>query len=169
LVWHVIDHAIAQSILSANVALTLPDSDERIDPMLAGPPYGRSATGSALREIVASWKNGAQLMQDLGRSHGFRTFTFLQPSPYYGRKPLAQQELGILIPGNWSDRHSNRGYPLLQDATEELSNAGYDAIDLTDIFHDHPEPLYVDSCCHVGARGNEILAEAIAEEIRRRW
>ncbi len=169
LVWHVFDHGIAQGILSANVALMIPDGDEGVDPMFAGPPYGKSGTGAALKVIVASWKNGAQLMQDLGRAHSFRTFTFLQPSPYFGSKPRSSQEREILVPGNWADMHGSRGYPLLQDAVKELADAGYSAVDLTDVFHDHPEQIYVDSCCHVGARGNEILAEAIAREILKRW
>ncbi len=29
------------------------------------------------------------------------------------------------------------------------------------------EPLYVDSCCHVGARGNTIVADAMFKTIRR--
>ncbi len=171
LAWHLVDHGIARGILSANVALTIPDNEDGtfVDPMFAGPPYGRSSTGAALKEIVASWKNSSQLMQELGRAHGFRTFTFLQPSPYYGGKPLSPEEKNILVPGNWSDIHSGRGYPLLQDAVKDLENSGFDAIDLSNVFQNYPESLYVDSCCHVGARGNEILAEAIAKEILERW
>jgi hypothetical protein len=40
-------------------------------------------------------------------------------------------------------------------------------IDLSRVFADHPEPLYVDSCCHVDVRGNTIVADAMFETIRR--
>ena len=39
--------------------------------------------------------------------------------------------------------------------------------DLSAAFVDHPEPLYVDSCCHVNPRGNVIVADLVFDAIRR--
>ena len=41
-------------------------------------------------------------------------------------------------------------------------------VDATRAFEAHPETLYVDSCCHFGPRGNEILAELVAGAMRER-
>lgn len=169
--WHIADHLLSKDIAAWNARLLLSDTrgEGGDDPVLAGPPYGRSSTGSALTELVDNWKRSAVLMQELGRQHGFHAFTFLQPSPYYAGKPLAPQEMAVLEPGSAFDVYSKRGYPLLQDAVRDLMVSGYNAADLTEIFSHHPEPIYIDACCHMGREGNDILGKSIAGEILRRW
>jgi hypothetical protein len=169
--WHIADHVLSKKIVALNTSIILGETEKEkdSDPVLAGPPYGRSSTGSALTEIVDNWTRSAMLIEELGRQHGFRTFTFLQPSPYYGNKPLAPQEKALLQPGNWADKYSRQGYPLLQVAVKKMTDAGFHAADLTDVFADHPEPLYVDACCHVANPGNDILGESIGEHILGRW
>ncbi|MDG1984358.1 MAG: hypothetical protein P8M11_07315, partial [Planctomycetota bacterium] len=56
-------------------------------------------------------------------------------------------------------------YSLLQRAGDELAGTGVRFHDLTLVFQDHPESIYVDSCCHVNRLGNQILAEAIAAAV----
>jgi hypothetical protein len=59
------------------------------------------------------------------------------------------------------------GYPLLQAAGARLVAAGVPFHDLTAVFRDHPEPLYVDTCCHVGHEGSRLLAVHLAGLLRR--
>jgi hypothetical protein len=59
----------------------------------------------------------------------------------------------------------SRGYPLLVRAGNELREQGVDFHDLTMLFANVEEPLYVDQFCHYNARGNELLARAVAEKI----
>ncbi len=40
-------------------------------------------------------------------------------------------------------------------------------MDLTGVFAGHAEPLYIDVCCHVGERGNALVADLIFDTIRR--
>jgi hypothetical protein len=56
-------------------------------------------------------------------------------------------------------------YPRLRESGRALSAAGVRFGDLTAVFADHPEPLYIDACCHVRARGNLIVADKIFEAI----
>jgi hypothetical protein len=58
-------------------------------------------------------------------------------------------------------------YPLLQDSGRVLLADGVRFHDLTAAFADHPESLYVDSCCHVSARGSILVADRIFEVISR--
>ena len=44
------------------------------------------------------------------------------------------------------------GYPLLLRNGRKLKEQGVRFFDLTGIFKDHPEPIYVDSCCHSNQR-----------------
>ncbi len=167
--WHSLDHLMARGIARANARIVLQDKEGVDDPAFAGPPMGRGGSGAALTEIVATWERSAALIEELGRSHGFRAFTFLQPSPYYGSKTLSLEEKKMLLPGTWPDIYTDRGYPALQNSVRSLRVRGYHAQDLTEVFQDHPETVYVDACCHTGAHGDAILSEAIAQEILRAW
>ena len=46
-----------------------------------------------------------------------------------------------------------------------MQDQGINYFDLTGIFLDHPETLYRDNCCHLNARGNELLAAAMVERM----
>ena len=58
-----------------------------------------------------------------------------------------------------------RGYAYLQAAGRLLGEAGVSFHDLTGVFAEIDDPLYVDSCCHVNERGNRLLGEAMARAI----
>jgi len=169
LLWYGIDHILSRGIFTANQKLLAFDSLAAKDPMLLGPPLAGSGSGELLAEVVANWKRAQILMHDLGRGHGFKAFTFLQPSPFYGNKPFSPEEQMLLTKGTWPDTYTQQSYPSLQNAVRELQEEGYAAADLTGVFDDHPEQIYVDSCCHPKAHGEEIMAEAMAKEIIRRW
>ncbi len=49
-----------------------------------------------------------------------------------------------------------------------MKSRGVDFHDLTMIFRDHPEPLYIDNCCHVSEEGYSLVAEKIGEAIIER-
>ena len=54
-----------------------------------------------------------------------------------------------------------RGYPLLSATGRRLAEHGVHFHDLTMLFSDVEEPLYLDSCCHLNAAGNARLGHAI--------
>jgi hypothetical protein len=58
-----------------------------------------------------------------------------------------------------------QGYPLLQAEGARLTSLGVDFHDLSRIFAGMTEPLYIDDCCHVNARGNAILGETMGKII----
>ena len=53
----------------------------------------------------------------------------------------------------------------MQQFSRDLSRQGINYFDLTGIFIDHPETLYRDPCCHLNARGNELLAAAMVRRL----
>ena len=55
-------------------------------------------------------------------------------------------------------------YPLLQEAGVALAAEGVRFHDLTAVFADHPESIYIDTA-HVNRLGGQILAEAIEAAI----
>lgn len=142
-----------------------------LGPAATGPGLeGRDAEASR-REMVELWQRASMELRALCEQHGARYFHFLQPNQYIpGAKVMRAEEILVAIDEE-SGPSSMRaavlhGYPLLQAAGRELVASGIDFTDLTKVYRDHPEPLYVDKCCHVGKRGNEILATSIASHIR---
>jgi hypothetical protein len=46
-----------------------------------------------------------------------------------------------------------------------LQDAGIDFHDLSQLFAEHGETLYIDNCCHFNGDGNELLARVIAQAL----
>jgi hypothetical protein len=57
------------------------------------------------------------------------------------------------------------GWPHLAAAGGELAAAGVAFHDLTGLFAERRETLYIDDCCHLNVRGNELLGEAIGRAL----
>ena len=118
-----------------------------------------------LQAAARLWYRGSVALSRLAAVAGADYYHFLQPNQYVpDSKPLtpAEQELAY---GNVYQSVVERGYPLLQDFSQDLPGQGIDYFDLTGIFADHPETLYKDDCCHVNPRGNELLAAAMVQRM----
>lgn len=131
---------------------------------------GRDLKASRV-EMVAVWQRASRELHALCREHGADYHHFLQPNQYVaGSKPIGSEERAVAIfTGEQSLQPAVvHGYPLLRRAGAELKRAGVPFSDLTMVFADHPEPLYIDTCCHVGRRGSEIMAIAMVARVRAR-
>jgi hypothetical protein len=91
----------------------------------------------------------------------------LQPNQYVpDSKKLGSEEQSIAI----SDEHCygfavRQGYPDLLREGANLRAEGVDFHDLTKLFAAFANPIYVDTCCHYNQKGNDLLAEAVAEAL----
>jgi len=166
LAWVIFDRHAIDSIeaLRARLASLRPKS---LDYLGTGPPWSLNAS-QTLPELVAGWKRSTLLMDALCRANGIRFVGFVQPNQYLvGTKPMSDEERRIAI------REDNpyaaavvNGYPQLLEAAAQLRTAGIEEHDLTRIFEETKEIVYADSCCHLNARGNEILAGVMAAQLR---
>jgi len=132
-----------------------------------GPRRDDDSEGARYEELAAIWKRSSLQLARASRANGIEYFQFLQPNQYVaGSKPMGDEERKTAV---WPDQPYRRGveigYPLLIRDSAELSRSGVRIEDLTQIFADQPEPLYIDDCCHFNQRGNEILAARIARAI----
>ncbi|MBL9080036.1 MAG: hypothetical protein JNL08_21265 [Planctomycetes bacterium] len=129
---------------------------------------GRSAD-AARRDMVALWQRASLQLRDLCAQRGIAYFHFLQPNQYVpDSKPIGPAEAAVAVdPLHPWGRAVAAWYPELQRAGAELRAQGVAFADLTGVFRDHPEPLYVDTCCHVGREGYVILAEHLAAAVRQ--
>lgn len=120
------------------------------------------------RELIAGiWANCSRQMHDLARGAGAEYLHVLQPNQHVpGSKPMGEDERRVAgIDRAPLRRAVAEVYPLFQQQGERLRAEGVDFYDLTGIFAGHPEPLYVDSCCHMNVDGYRLLAEAVAARL----
>lgn len=114
-----------------------------------------------------SWYLGALLMARLAERHGAEYYHFLQPNQHVpDTKKLSADELALVRRASYGSREVVwQAYPRLRQYGGMLRDQGFKFFDLSWIYEDHPETLYIDPCCHVNKRGNELLAAAIVRRI----
>ena len=134
----------------------------------AEPDDGMAPAPDDLSRIALRvWYRSSVLLAGLSRDAGAEYYHFLQPNQYVpDAKPLSDQELADFYnPQSGAIRAYRDGYPQLLRFGAELRRQGINYYDLTQIFADHPETLYSDDCCHLNARGNELLAASMVRHM----
>ena len=169
LLWVIRDTGFASEIHRAREALAAARRADEL-PFRVGGPGPDAIPGDRLfDEIAEHWAQCSIQMHSVCRGLGARYLHFLQPNQYdEGSKPMGAAERNVAVwdGSPWPFREGVRaGYPLLSAQSPRLARHGVAFFDLRRVFADVSEPLYVDNCCHLSVRGNELLAEAIAGAI----
>lgn len=165
-VWRMVDNKIRRWGAERETSLLERTSGDR-NLETHGPPFEYQTEDSLFRDLVAVWRRCSMQMHSVAQGQGIAYFHFLQPNQYdSGSKELTSEELRTA----WDPESSfvksvAIGYPMLRDEGAGLRASGVRFVDLTGVFEDVDQALYVDSCCHFNADGVELLAEVIAEEI----
>src|SRR5690606_27013855 len=165
--WRFLDRLQRVRIRELDSALRREDaSGQRF--VATGPGVGEFTDAEIGHELVAVWRRASIQLDRLCAQNGIHYLHFLQPNQYVpGSKPIGPEERARAVDrsaGNDYCRAVEAHYPLLVAAGRRLVAEGIvDFHDLTRVFEQHPEPLYVDTCCHVNKRGNEILAQRIGK------
>ncbi|MED5262933.1 MAG: hypothetical protein VX574_11115 [Myxococcota bacterium] len=113
------------------------------------------------------WERSSILMRVLSESAGAEYVHVLQPNQYVeGSKRLNQQETDFAFSADsLFKRTVPPGYKLLRERGARLAAQGEKFVDMTDLFAEDRETIYIDDCCHYNARGYRALARAIATEV----
>jgi len=121
--------------------------------------------------IVATFNNyeaNLRMAHALSDAYKFKLYCFWQPMLVYGHKPLApfEQQMaerdtnGTSVESAWFLTM----IAVYREAERHATDTGGVAF-LGDVFDSTQEPLYVDEA-HLGPRGNELVAQAIATFVR---
>lgn len=170
LVWKVLDGMAARKVTRVEELLRekqKPAAGEGL-PFAASGPYRQPVDqADALQRIVGQWRRASMQMHHLCAANAIPYFQFLQPNQYVpGSKPMRAEEKALAYNENHKHRDAVlKGYPLLIETGAELLAAGVVFRDLTGMFAEVEDPVYVDDCCHMGELGNKMMAERIAETI----
>ncbi|MDH3519065.1 MAG: hypothetical protein OEM49_01300 [Myxococcales bacterium] len=136
-----------------------------------GPARAYATSDELFADLARVWKESSLQMARLCAANGIAYFHFLQPNQYVpGSKPYskAERETAISGPGFDFRKAVEMGYPQLRDQGRVLRDAGVDFTDLSELFADERETIYVDRCCHMNERGYHRMNDRIAEVISRK-
>ena len=155
----------AAAIILLNHELAAAQSDYSMEKH--GPENWLEGRGALLQEAVRVWYRGSVALARLAELSGAEYYHFLQPNQYVpGGKPLSAAELRWAYdPRLVHKADVEQGYPLLTLFNRELPRRGINYFDLSRIYAARPETIYVDICCHVNERGNELLAAAMVRRM----
>jgi hypothetical protein len=128
-----------------------------------GPSGVGWGSGDAGVDLARIWSESSIQLERLARANGIAYYHFLQPNQYVpDAKPIGDEERRVAIqPDHPYAAAARDGYRLLRGEAPRLREAGVRFDDLTGLYAAVPEPIYKDVCCHVNARGNQLLADAI--------
>jgi hypothetical protein len=170
LVWKAMDRTISAELgrarqdLARNVGQVTRYRDR-------GPQRHYANDQELLAEIARVWALCSVQMQRLCIGAGTRYHHFLQPNQYVpGSKPMGETERAVAYRADQAYRlPAESGYALLRAEGARLVDLGVEFHDLSRIYDGVSEPLYIDDCCHVNARGNAIMGEAVGKAIVAGW
>lgn len=133
---------------------------------LMGPQIKQKEQNEIIALSAANWKISTILLNNLLKSMGIEYFHFLQPNQYVaGSKKFTREEEGFFLPKSDYGDSAQKGYPLLIKMGHELTEQGLQFSDMTMLFANIAETVYMDACCHLNLVGNKLLAEAIADKV----
>jgi len=167
LLWLVLDRRLEAAIAVRRAAIPARRSVENVDWVATGPHLEAYQGEGLAPRLAAVWRRDSLLMRAMSDAVGAEFIHLLQPNLNVpGSKPLAPAEQKLVARDSPYREPVEQSWAYLRMEGERLRASGVRFYDLTDVFRDVEEPLYVDSCCHLGKRGNELLARAIAKAIR---
>jgi hypothetical protein len=154
--------AVDRKLLSTEAQATAPI-------VATGPLIEFKSEREMLTYLVDLWRRSSRAIHDLTAGAGIRYYHFLQPNQYApASKPMGADEKRTAVrPAVPYRRLVETAYPLLREAGAALAGTGVRFHDLTTVYAAHPEPLYIDACCHVSTRGSRIVADRIFDAIAR--
>lgn len=169
LIWRVLSNRLNQTIIEESSKASQLSAAQL--PAALGPKEHFGSKRELYDHSIEVWERSSVILSGLCQSRGIRYFHFLQPNQYLPElKPIGDDEEGMAINPNSPFRIPvQECFPLMRQRGKQLRDAGVSFTDLTQVFDSHPEPIYIDDCCHMNFDGNSIVAKAIAEAIIHEW
>jgi hypothetical protein len=147
----------------------LPPASAGTSALHVTPPL-KGQDGAAFFEGVARmWVRTSELMQDALARQGATYVHVLQPNQYATERRFSDAEAKVAFnPASPFKPGAEQGYPALVAAVRALPQTTNPPhiFDATHVFDNEPGAVYVDDCCHYTRKGNELLADFVAQAVR---
>ncbi len=115
-----------------------------------------------------NYEANLRLVRALGAAYQFKVYCFWQPILIYGHKPLAAFEQQMVTRDASGGSADSAWFITIAAAYREAelrASRNRNFVFLGGLFDSTSEPIYVDEA-HLGPRGNELVAQAIASYIQ---
>ncbi len=163
LVWHFGDQRAKSQLYELGWDMI----ESRTDNFIYHGPNDSFASDDAMHQgVVELWFRSSLQMNAGCVSDGTIYVHVLQPNQHLeGSKPIGPEEYRTAIELGLGVQPVRKLYPRLVKAGQELMKRGVRFSDQTLLFSAIEEPIYIDRCCHYNEKGNEMLAQKVAEEL----
>ena len=115
-----------------------------------------------VRALFELWLRSSRQLRLLAASNGIGVVHIVQPNQYYAKKAFTENERKVALslpPGHPYRVAVGEGYRLLE------AEARPDIISAIPLYDAETGDIYIDSCCHVNARGETMLSEFVAARV----
>jgi hypothetical protein len=169
LVWKCLDRLCSARVAQASEEMERMKTSDRYRE--TGPHRDYGSEREVLEDIARIWALSSLQMERLCAGAGTQYFHFLQPNQYdAGSKKMGEAEKAVAYRSGHPYRAPiEAGYPLMRAEGARLRGRGVQFHDLSQIYAGVAEPLYIDDCCHLNAKGNALLGEAVGRIILKDW
>ena len=168
-IWRFVDQENASQLASLDqkIAIANKSGKRSSDYEALGPDLAFTDWDGFFRDVAQIWVDSSLTMRAMAEGSGAHYYHFLQPNQYIeGNKILSDQERQqfVLAKGGYGNVYKNTHSTLVESA-QQLTAQGVNYHDLTYLFKDNPQTLYIDNCCHMNTIGYELVARYIVEKI----
>jgi hypothetical protein len=160
-------HRSATASYQADVArfAALPSNPSDASLILATPSVTPRDETHALADAARSWSDASTLMHAMLAAKGVAYVHVLQPNQYFTTRSFSAEEAKVARSDASPFKNAaEKGYPQLVMESEGLKSR-VNFLNATGIFDRESAAVYMDDCCHYTLRGNQLLADAIAQQI----
>jgi hypothetical protein len=115
------------------------------------------------------WLRSSQQMKLLSVANGALYLHVVQPNQYYSKHTFSEHEkqIALLAPESHDHHHGVAvGYALLRERHAILDANGI--VSAIGLFDEEPDEVFMDSCCHYTAKGENLMGRFVAAEVQRR-
>lgn len=167
LVWRAYDKQMEKRVTDIHDRIRKSKSPAGSRFMVTGPNLHIDMITGLYQEIADHWVSTSLLMKALCDSRGIEYIHMLQPNQYFeaGRTLTSTEKKKAFRENHQYRPGVVNGYPELLAVKDELTDQGVNFHDLTMIYKDIPQPIYVDACCHPNDFGYDIVARYVADTI----
>lgn len=123
-------------------------------------------------QIAVDWVRFLKLTSDTVSSQGKRLFVFVQPNQYvHGSKMhFSEDELYYFRQQNDTEKNLiDSRYHFSRSAINYETSLKKTVFDLTGIFRDVTDTIFIDFCCHINPKGQAIVFEKSMDVIEENW
>ena len=163
---------LAENHLAVEQAQQIEDAPREFQYESLGPEYKFTDWDQLFDYSAQIWANSTLSTHAVTIANGGKFFQFIQPNQYIeGAKPLmTENERRIAFVEKEQSGYGywyKRGYPFILEHRKRLQASGVHSTDLTFMFKDVEDELYIDNCCHLNPKGSYKIIEQIVDTIHQ--